>query len=177
MSSLLYVAVDDSNNGKKPLIVAAHFSLNPADIIFKRRDVTGGNHKRLREKYPYSRMCNEFFTTPNYRFIVDEEGMLGENGKHLIFATSHLINSFLADNPKNFDFLKIFLDGPIKKEDQQFIKREISIESKVEGVHKKGDEFKYPEICIIADSLTHTLFAYPGLRNSPSIQRRRVYLP
>jgi len=175
MSKTLYVGVDDSNNGRQPLIVAAYFSYNLHDKkMVLRRIPSGKDHRCLR--IGYDRIYSMLQGKNNYRFVVDEEGKLAENGRQLILAAPFLINAFLNETKKRISNVEIFLDGFAKKEDREFVAEEIDLECKVRGVRKSKTRFAYPEVLRIADSIAHFLYAYRGFRSRRNIKRRQVEL-
>ncbi|MDO8460522.1 MAG: hypothetical protein Q7S74_05405 [Nanoarchaeota archaeon] len=179
----LYVFMDDSNNGRKPLIVVAYFSRNRDDTNFKvRQMISGRNFREL--GLDYETIIRIMDRRDNYRFIEDYKERLGTDSRHLVLAASPLIENFLDISRENYERICIFLDGQVSSKDRDFIKEEVALDCEkkgydhvsvnVEGVIKRKPTFKYPEGLRIADGVAHVLYTYPALRKKSAKKGKEV---
>jgi hypothetical protein len=186
----LYVGLDESNNGRKPLIVAAYFTTDPTQARFRRRYLDA--HEDVHSLRPnYAEIIDLLKTKASFLFIEDDKGRLGESGKQLVLAAPILVRSFMRTAREKFSGLGILLDGPMNREDKDFVRREIiatsefetediSIEGVVKPCRKRNTTrvcISYPDILITSDGIAHALYAYPGLRNKQREKGKEVLMP
>ena len=170
----LYVGIDESNNGRIPLIVCACFSSDPSDIKFLKRIIPrNGSYRdfRLNHCTLTAQLFNGQSRGKDYRFVVDKSGNL-----EITSAEPLLVNAYLEKSEIAYSSARIFIDGPVRKDDITHMLNETIIEAKIEGVIKRKPVFYYPDILIRADSFVHAIYREPGLIKRKNVQEKRVFI-
>ena len=164
---VLYLGIDESNHGRFPEIFVAVASFNYQDtVIFSGTQKIRNNTQSL-----FSSLKSR-----DYRYlIVGKEDYRIYGGKKLM---PKICSRLLGGFNQNYDFLKIFIDGEVNREQKKYLK-EFLLEDKCEtelisinqvpkGAHKKSNN-----IILLADGWANWIYKQTIQNNLTKGMRER----
>ncbi len=168
--NVLIVGLDDSNHAgeRKSEIIVATFSFVHEDSLVK----------KFGKRASYEEFQRWFSTNGiDYRFSILENKELEHVPTNIPHVAPFLIRNFLENYLFEIENIKIYLDGILRKDQKEHIKRSFQEYPNIiiDNFIKRHSLHECPNVVYMADILSHTLYHsdFQSLSESP----KRVIIP
>jgi hypothetical protein len=157
MGEVLNVFVDESNNGRKPIVVATFFSTNPA--LVKMKQWIMGASRNSRKMRPSKEETKVLLNGGDYRYVVDTNNVLGVNSHAIVRATPRLVEDFIYKEKEVYEHLRVFIDGEMGLDAIGRLRAALPAPATIVCCCKnRNTQIEYPDGLRYADGLAHTLY-------------------
>ena len=168
--SVLICGFDDSNHAgdRKGDIIAGVFSTREEDAVVEK-------FKNRRDRELFRRWFSQYPEQRDYRFTELHDEFLRRIQPNLPLVAPFLINSYLSSASMEFDAIKIYFDGILKRWHKDFLRDIYSArfeEVTIDNFVKKQNIHQCPTAVYIADILSHDI--YEGLYSNVIENEKRV---
>jgi hypothetical protein len=166
----LIIGIDDSNHAgdTKGEIIVVTFSYNHDDSIVR-------NFPNTRDPEEVNYWLNDSINRRDYRFTILPDEQFRRRHNNLPLVTPHIIGEFYKEEQMklgeklDLEVLKVYFDGPLKKEDKNAVKNFINLGAErivvdafvKKGKSKSGRVKKHPNcprVVYMADIIANHLY-------------------